>query len=73
MTREFELRKNATYSARTEPIDVEAMRFTQSWHRYPGFHEAMWYRGVNLGEADEFILMTDVVPALLEREKRSGH
>lgn len=70
MTREFEERKTAPYPG-MDPIDAEALRFTKSWHRYPGIHEAIWYRGVNLGEVDEYLLLPEVITALLEREERS--
>ena len=67
---EVEERKTATYPEITGPIDAEALRFTKSWHRYPDIHEAVWYRGINLGEVDEFILLPEVITALLEREER---
>jgi hypothetical protein len=70
MTREFEERKNAEHPD-ADPIDTEALRFVKSWHRYPPIHEAMWYRGINLGEVDEYILFQEIMTAILEREERA--
>ena len=72
MTREFEDLKNKPYGPEVDPLDAEAMRFVKSWHRYPGIHQAIWYHGVNLGETDEYMLIGEVISALVEREKRLG-
>lgn len=69
MTREFEDRKNAPYPD-AEPVDAEALRFVKSWHRHPALHEALWYHGVNLGEVDEYMLLPEVITALVERDER---
>jgi len=69
MTREFRERKEDPYPD-ADPEDREALRFAKSWHRYPPLHEAVWYRGINLGEADEYYLIPEIVPALLERSQR---
>ena len=71
MAHEFEERRDAPYP-QADPLDREAMRFVKSWHRYPPLHDALWYRGVNLGEANEYLLFQEVMSILLEREKRQG-
>ena len=67
MTREFEERKTAEYT--DDPIDLEALRFVKSWHRYPPLHEAVWYKGVNLGEVGEYALIPEIITVLLQREQ----
>lgn len=69
MTREFQERKQTAYPD-TDPTEVEALRFTKGWHRYPGVHSAMWYKGINLGEMDDYVLLGKVLKILLEREGR---
>ncbi|MBN2307953.1 MAG: hypothetical protein JXR94_03220 [Candidatus Hydrogenedentes bacterium] len=69
MTHEFQERKEAAYPD-ADPEDAEALRFVKSWHRYPPLHEALWYRGVNLGEVDEYLLLPEIITALLERDER---
>lgn len=67
MSREFEELKNAPYP-HADDIDRKALQFTKSWHRHPALHDALWYRGINLGELDEFVLMQEVVRILVEQE-----
>lgn len=69
MTQEFEDLKRAAFQD-TDEIDTEALRFVKSWHRHPALHEAIWYHGVNLGEVDEYMLLPEVIAALLEREEQ---
>ncbi|MBI5094099.1 MAG: hypothetical protein HZB26_16860 [Candidatus Hydrogenedentes bacterium] len=69
MTHEFEELKHKPYPPEVDPLDAEALRFTKSWHRYPGIHSAIWYHGVNLGEVDEYMLICEVITALVEREQ----
>ncbi|HIJ72894.1 MAG TPA: hypothetical protein HPP83_02225, partial [Candidatus Hydrogenedentes bacterium] len=54
----------------TDPVDAEAVRFTKNWHRHRAFHDALWCRGVNLGETDEYLLFPEVLGALIDQEKR---
>ena len=67
--REFEERKNQEYPDR-DPLDEEVLRFVKSWHRHPALHDLLWYRGVNLGEVDEYTLIPEVLTALVEREAK---
>ena len=68
MKQEFEQRKEMEV-VDAEPEEVHAVRFVKSWHRFPAFHDAIWYHGVNLGEVDEYILVNPTLTALL---KQSG-
>lgn len=65
--REFEEWRSQEYPGR-DPLDAEVLRFVKSWHRHPALHEVLWYRGVNLGEVDEYTLIPEVLTALVERE-----
>ena len=69
MAGEFDKRLNAKYPG-ADPIDARALRFVKSWHRYPVFHDALWYRGINLGEMAEYLLLPEVITALVEEEER---
>ena len=71
MTREFDQRKTMP-CLDLPPLEGEAMRFVKSWHRYPPLHDPLWYRGVNLGEMDEYDVFPEVLAALVEREKGQG-
>lgn len=71
MTREFDQRKKMPYPD-LPALEGEAMRFVKSWHRYPPLHDALWYRGINLGEMDEYDLFPDVLSALVESDKGPG-
>ena len=71
MTREFEERNAAPYADRT-PLDAEALRITNAWHRHPAVHESVWHYGVNLGEMSEYLLLPDVVKFLVAREGEKG-
>ena len=68
MKQEFEQRKEMEVVG-ADQEEVHAVRFVKSWHRFPVFHDAIWYRGINLGEADEYILVNPILKALL---KQSG-
>lgn len=68
MTREFRDRRDAPHDD-ADPIAAQTLGFVKSWHRYPPLHDALWFRGVNLGEADEYILFQEVMSALLARDK----
>ena len=70
MTREFEEAKNAPFDRTADETDREALRFVKSWHRHPVLYDAIWYRGINLGEVNEFMLLPEVITALVEREER---
>jgi len=69
MPHEFDKRRNAPHSDCTE-MDQEALRFIKSWHRAPELHDILWYKGVNLGEVDEYDTFPEVVKALIDREAR---
>jgi hypothetical protein len=68
MTREYEERRTGDHRA-ADDIDREALRFVKSWHRHPDVHDALWYHGVNLGEVDEYMLLPEVIAALIAREE----
>lgn len=65
MTKEFEQRRDTAHAGLTS-VEAEAVRFVKSWHRHPALREALWYRGVNLGEVNEFALFADIFPVLAE-------
>ncbi|GMV99289.1 MAG: hypothetical protein AMXMBFR84_04280 [Candidatus Hydrogenedentota bacterium] len=44
--------------------DLEAFRFVKSWHRLPLFQEALWYKGVNAGEAIEHSILERIAGIL---------
>ncbi|MCP4642446.1 MAG: hypothetical protein GY851_18520 [bacterium] len=67
MTREFEERKSTAWSE--DPVDNKALQFVKSWHRHPAVHEAVWYKGVNLGEMAEYALIPEMMTVLVDREK----
>jgi hypothetical protein len=50
-------------------VEQEALRFVKSWHRLSALHAFLWYRGVNLGEMDEFQQYSDVLPHFVERHR----
>lgn len=66
---DFEARRQRAYPDR-EAIDVAALRFVKSWHRHPGLNGALGYRGVNIGEVDEFVLIQRIIPVLVHEEAR---
>lgn len=68
MRQEFEERKSRAVPD-ADPEERETVQFVKSWHRYPAFHEAIWYRGINLGEADEYILVS---PTLTSQLRHAG-
>jgi len=49
------------------PEENEAFRFVRNWHRTPELHDAIWYKGLNLGELNEYVLFSAVLKALLRR------
>ena len=71
MTDEFDQRRKAPYPQK-DPIDAEALRFVKSWHRCPELHDVLWYKGVNLGEMDEYNLLPLVITALLDAREHPG-
>ena len=68
MTDEFDELRNEVHPD-APPLDREALRLVRSWHRDPAVHEAVWYQGVNLGEAVEFSLLPRIIRLLVERER----
>ena len=52
-----------------DAVEQEALCFVKSWHRQPELHPFLWYRGVNLGEMDEFQQYSDVLPHFVERAR----
>lgn len=69
MTPEYEARREAPY-ADADPIDREALRFLKSWHRAPELQDILWYRGVNLGEADEYDVLPHIIRTLVALEEQ---
>lgn len=51
-------------SEHVAPEDQPAMEFVTSWHGHPSLHDALWYRGVNIGEMFEWNLVQEVIPLL---------
>jgi hypothetical protein len=68
MTYDYERPGRADYaSAATDAEERAALRLVKSWHRHPALHDALWRGGVNLGELDEYVLVSPVLEALLHR------
>lgn len=67
MTHEYNARRTEPYPDRSA-IDAMALRFIKSWHRHPDLHDLMWYKGVNLGEMDEYDTLPEVIAAIIENE-----
>lgn len=53
-----------------DAIDIQALRFVKNWHQYPGIKEALEYRGVNLGEMNEYLLLPEVITSLVELQEK---
>jgi len=47
-----------------DPVDVTAMALAREWPHWPELHDVLWYRGVNLAEADEYLLFAGTMEAL---------
>lgn len=71
MTPEFDARRQEPYP-HADAIDREALRFLKSWHRAPELQDVIWYRGVNLGEVDEYDLLPHIIRALVAEEERES-
>ncbi len=71
MSHEYQKRQEATFPGRSE-LDQEALRFIKSWHRHPALQDLLWYRGINLGEVDEFDMFPEILELLVDRAEREG-
>ena len=65
MNYEYEKRQSDPHQDRS-PLDQEALRLVKSWHRHPALHDLLWYKGVNLGEVDEFDLLPEIIAWMAE-------
>lgn len=71
MTRDQERFRAAEYAGAPPDAQEEtALHLAKGWHAHPAFHEALWRRGVNLGELDHYVLVSPLLEALLRRSGR---
>lgn len=61
----FEEAKSRDYPSAETPIETAALRFTHSWSSWPPLHLLLHYRGVNLGETNEYHLFPKALADLL--------
>ena len=67
------LRERDASTARSKhPFEVTALRFAANWHRHSDVRAALEYHGVNLGEADEYLLGPEIMNALLEASSENA-
>ncbi|HOE66674.1 MAG TPA: hypothetical protein PLO62_09110 [Candidatus Hydrogenedentes bacterium] len=55
-----------------DPCDRQALEWVRTWPHWPELHDIVWRHGVNLAEADEYLLFAAVLESLVAHREEAA-